>query len=302
MKIGVIRLSSLGDIVYLTPFLENLRRIYINDEITLFTEESYKDLFKNDKRIDYVLSEPVNDKLDIIYDMHRTRKSKKFLSKLNFNEYKTLNKRDFERRFMIITKIRMKIPDVKDRYLEVLKDFNLKKVNPFFSLGNYEHKIAREDLKIYKRPRIALFPGAKRKSRQWKYYNELSRLFGGKIFLFGSKDEERFSNILHLKGFFGLPLNLLKAYLSLMDIVIGNDSGIVHLAQAVGVKAIMIYGSSIPEFGFKPFYGDYISRNLPCKPCSLHGTDFCIFKFKCLEIIKPEEVYRKIKERLKVYD
>lgn len=302
MKIGVIRLSSFGDLVHLTPFLENLRRIYNKDEITLFTEEIYKDLFKNDKRIDYVISEPVSDNFDIIYDMHRTRKSKRFLRKLRFKKYKTLNKRDIQRRFMTITKMKIKIPDVNERYLEVLKDFNPIKLNPSFSINADELRIAEEELKFFKRPRIAIIPGAKKSSRRWKYYGKLSQLLDGKIFLFGSKDEEYFSNIPNLKSFFGLPLNLLKGYLSLMDIVIGNDSGTIHLAQAVGTKAIMIYGSSIPEFGFKPFYGDYISKDLPCKPCSLHGTDFCILNFKCLELIKPEDVMEKMREKLKVYD
>ncbi len=303
MKIGVIRLSSLGDIVFLTPFLENLRKIYPDDQLFLFTEEIYKSLFTDDKRINYVLSEPVNEKFDLIYDMHRTGKSKRFLKRLRFKDYKTLNKRDFERRFMILTKIRLKIPDVIDRYLEVLKEFNPERKNPEFFINKKDLRIAENELRKYRRPFIGIFPGAKKKSRKWKFYKELSHLVKGSVFLFGSKsEEEEYSYIKNEKSFFGLPFNLLKAYLSLMDIVIGNDSGAVHLAQAVGTEAIMIYGSSIPEFGFKPFYGGYISKNLPCKPCSLHGIDYCPFQFKCNEMIKPEEVLEKVQEKLKVYD
>uniref|UniRef100_A0A7C4Y4Z2 Lipopolysaccharide heptosyltransferase family protein n=1 Tax=candidate division WOR-3 bacterium TaxID=2052148 RepID=A0A7C4Y4Z2_UNCW3 len=296
MKIGVIRLSSLGDLVLLTPFLENLRNIYKDASIYLFTEEIYKELFTCDKRIDYVLSEPIEDDFDIIYDMHRTMKSKRFIKKMRFKKYITLNKRDFERRFMIITKIRINIPHAIYRYLEVLKNPTFTKPVVFIKEENIIK--AKEDLKEFKRPFIGFLLGAKRRSRVWMFYDELSNLLDGNVFLFGSKEEDAFSHIKRIKGYFGLNLNLLGAYLSLMDLTIGNDSGTIHLAQAVGTKSLMIYGSSIPEFGFRPFNGDFISKNLPCKPCSLHGTDFCPFKFKCLSIINPSDVYKMIKRMI----
>ena len=86
------------------------------------------------------------------------------------------------------------------------------------------------------------------------------------------------------------------------EIIITNDSGPLHLGAAVGSRVISLFGPTVPEFGFAPDSNDYtrvLSRELECRPCSLHGGQKCPLKrHNCMREIKPEEVYRNIKEML----
>lgn len=49
----------------------------------------------------------------------------------------------------------------------------------------------------------------------------------------------------------GKPADLVAAILSLVDLCVGNDSGIAHLASAVGLPTVTIFGPTAPRF-WKP--------------------------------------------------
>lgn len=69
-----------------------------------------------------------------------------------------------------------------------------------------------------------------------------------------------------------------------------NDSGPLHIASAVNAPVTAVFCSTVPEFGFGPLsdtsYVAQITRDLPCRPCGLHGYRQCPEgHFKCaLEI------------------
>lgn len=75
------------------------------------------------------------------------------------------------------------------------------------------------------------------------------------------------------------------------DLVISGDTGIIHVADLLGIKGIALIGPS--AFGHPT--GDYIKvleRPLECRPCTKDGRGKCTnpeFK-KCLVDIKPKEV------------
>lgn len=63
---------------------------------------------------------------------------------------------------------------------------------------------------------------------------------------------------------------------------IGGDTGLLHIACALKVPTISIWGATIPEFGVFPYYGKYDVphyihevQGLNCRPCSKHGTQKC---------------------------
>ncbi|MGM0600386.1 MAG: glycosyltransferase family 9 protein [Candidatus Rifleibacteriota bacterium] len=56
--------------------------------------------------------------------------------------------------------------------------------------------------------------------------------------------------------------------------IISSDSGPMHMARSVNIPTIGIFIQTDPGLGFSPVPGPknlIISKNLPCKPCSLHG-------------------------------
>ncbi len=110
-------------------------------------------------------------------------------------------------------------------------------------------------------PIIALMPGAEfGPAKRWptEYYAQIARYLaqqGHQLILLGSpKDNE---TALEIEQKSGIPLINLCGKTTLLDAVdllscttlaISNDSGLMHIAAAVGVPQIAIYRSSTPEF------------------------------------------------------
>lgn len=70
-------------------------------------------------------------------------------------------------------------------------------------------------------------------------------------------------------------LPVLAAALERTQLMLGNDSGLVHVALAVGAKPLAIFGpTSVKRWGPRA-PGVAISLNLACAPCSNHGTHEC---------------------------
>jgi len=72
-----------------------------------------------------------------------------------------------------------------------------------------------------------------------------------------------------------VPLSLLAAVISQAAGVITSDSGPMHVAAATGRPLAAIFLQTDPCLGFSPVPNAAIltiSRELPCKPCHLHGA------------------------------
>ncbi|MFI5264903.1 MAG: glycosyltransferase family 9 protein, partial [Candidatus Kapaibacterium sp.] len=86
------------------------------------------------------------------------------------------------------------------------------------------------------------------------------------------------------------------------DLLISNDSAPVHIATATGTRSIVIYGPTVPEFGFAPppDLGQIIqNEGLWCRPCASHGSNECpIHTHECMTSIKPEVVFQKAVEAI----
>jgi ADP-heptose:LPS heptosyltransferase len=93
-------------------------------------------------------------------------------------------------------------------------------------------------------------------------------------------------------------IKTLAAVITRCGVVIGGDTGPVHLASALGVPAVAIFGGSdINETA--PVNGKIklISKHLSCSPCRTRPS---CRNYPCLTGIKPEEVYKTIEEILEI--
>ncbi|MFP2912176.1 glycosyltransferase family 9 protein, partial [Pyxidicoccus sp. 3LFB2] len=72
-----------------------------------------------------------------------------------------------------------------------------------------------------------------------------------------------------------LPLDALAAALGRMRLLISGDSGPVHLASAVGTRALVLFGPTEPRRWGPPPPGRALSLGLACAPCSNHGSVRC---------------------------
>ena len=149
-------------------------------------------------------------------------------------------------------------------------------------IRNVTKKEVKEAKKILKRlgkPYVAFQPGAKYKHRQWppERFAEIGKKIikktDGTILLMGSPNEKELlenikkrigKNCINLAG--KTSLNNVGAVLQQCKLVLGNDSGIMHLAASVGVQTAVLFGSPHPEHS-KPLG---IKKAIIIKPHSWH--------------------------------
>lgn len=136
--------------------------------------------------------------------------------------------------------------------------------------------------------------------------SELIRL-NFKIILFGGKEEEDFLQKTQLKSNKNLfnfinktSITETAALVSKCRLIVGVDTGVMHIADALGIKTLSIFGPTNPKVvGAYSKNADYIEHNCECKYC--YGTSRYITctDRKCLNEIKVQEVLDEIKRILK---
>ncbi|WP_199053021.1 lipopolysaccharide heptosyltransferase II [Aquitalea sp. ASV15] len=150
------------------------------------------------------------------------------------------------------------------------------------------------------RPVIAFCPGAEYgPAKRWpaRHFAELAKRFaaaGFAVWLFGSgKDKEISEQIASQAA--GTAINLcgktgLEEAIDLMGLArlaVCNDSGLMHVAAALGKPLVALYGSSSPDF--TPPLSDQaavVSLNLDCSPCFERN---CPYQHtNCLEQLEPD--------------
>lgn len=74
--------------------------------------------------------------------------------------------------------------------------------------------------------------------------------------------------------------------------VIGNNSGIAHLAALAGVPTICIFGGAHQRGEWRPLGANVVTltRSLACSPCGFHDAAACPFGVACLDQISHETV------------
>jgi heptosyltransferase II len=98
-----------------------------------------------------------------------------------------------------------------------------------------------------------------------------------------------------------LTLKQLAAFIKRCRVFVSNDSGPMHIAVAGKVPVVAIFGPTTRELGFYP-YGSgnvVIEKDLPCRPCGLHGSNKCkLGTFDCMKLITIEEVFRAVQDKI----
>ncbi|MBN1566222.1 MAG: glycosyltransferase family 9 protein [Acidobacteria bacterium] len=149
---------------------------------------------------------------------------------------------------------------------------------------------------------IALHPGAGSSAKRWPPSRFIAfgrhLLFAGKYKLviiegpaeqaLGKQIAQAFSAADTILAE-SLPLNLLASILGQCGLFVGNDSGITHLAAALGVRAVVLFGPTLP-LHWAPLGKDVIVIR------DTHGCAGCVAgdsKHTCLENITVEEVLQR---------
>lgn len=127
---------------------------------------------------------------------------------------------------------------------------------------------------------VGLFPGANAPARRWpiERYAEVARVrveHGDRVVVIGGPGERDVTarvaaaapGAVDLGG--RTSMEDLAAVLSVLDILVTNDTGPMHLAGAVGTPTVSLWGSSDPDEVRQTGAPDFgvTGPGLPCKPC-----------------------------------
>ncbi len=92
----------------------------------------------------------------------------------------------------------------------------------------------------------------------------------------------------------GLPLDAVARALAGSSCFVGNDSGISHLAAAVGCPTVALYGPTDPRaWGVKGPHAAVVWARPRCSPCSGEEAQSCPRR-RCLEGIAVKDVVRRV--------
>jgi heptosyltransferase-2 len=157
------------------------------------------------------------------------------------------------------------------------------------------------------RPIVALLPGAEYgPAKRWpaEHFAWLARRLvkdGYAVWVFGSAKEKQLGDTI-VQGLGDEAVNLCGRtrlvdaadLLSLAQCAVTNDSGLMHVAAAVGTRLIAIYGSSSPAYT-PPLTdkADIVYLNLECSPC--FKRECPLGHLNCLKQITVEDIYQRIK-------
>ena len=160
---------------------------------------------------------------------------------------------------------------------------------------------------------IAIHPGCKYEWpwKKWHGFDELAQRFPS-VVIVGSEEDARTDNTYFRRAFiwperaqnYTGKLNLLDtaALLSECAALISNDSGLMHLGIALGVRTFGIFGITSPQReGIRSRNFHPLTKGLPCEPACHAGSwgrRDCEFHLSCLKTLGSDEVFTKVTETL----
>lgn len=268
------------------------------------------------------------EKYDLVIDLHDSIRTKLLRAACNANDTVVMDKRKFER-WLLVNLKRNAYTDqltVAERYIETVEKYGilndgkgLEIFIPDSTLFDVSGKMAKLRLNQFEKV-IGICPGSKHFTKRWQKekFAEIAvraaQEFHAKVLLFGGKDEKEDCDFVKQEverrvseqavASFAGDFSLLEsaAALEFCDVVVTNDSGLMHLAAAKQRKIVALFGSTVKDFGFAP-YGTVAAvienTSLDCRPCTHIGRKDCPNgHFKCMLDISSETVYAAVKQML----
>lgn len=265
------------------------------------------------------------EKYDLIIDIHNSLRSRYIRSFSGAKEVVVINKRIFARTMLVRLKKNYyrDIVSVADRYIESVKTYGinndtqgLELVIPDEIMFHVSGKMSSLKLHTYEKV-IGFCPSAKHATKRWPEERfieagiRLVRELKAKIILFGGKSDTvlctTIANGINKKSEgacaieYSDQFSLLEtaAAMQFCDVIVTNDSGLMHIAAAMKKKVVAIFGSTVREFGFFPIGIENIvieREGLYCRPCSHIGRSKCPEgHFRCMNEIQVDDVVDSIK-------
>jgi len=336
-RILVIRIDEIGDVILTTPVFKALKKGFPDCEADVLIKKGTKELLEHNPNVDNLIiceKDWLRNKLNIAYFLSLAKKLRKrydlvielhtspvnILFAFLIGGYKIgyafrglgflLNK----------TRFSAKKKHIIDRNLDLLKSVSInyknKELDVFYSKkeDDYVNSLLKKHNLIGKKL-ICVNPGTLRTNKLWQnpkwalLSDRLIEEFNACILFTGSSNEKSLVNdIINSVRNKNKTINLagetsllqLAALTKKCKLLIGTDTGPLHIARAVETPLIGLYGSTNPYiWGYNEDKFRSIYKKLDCSFCNKGYCQRKKDKYLCMSSIKVEDVVKEVKEIIK---
>ncbi len=329
-RILAVRFSALGDLVLTTPLFRAIRVRHPKAHLALVTKTEYLPLFRHNPRLTEVISYDADQPLTSLaqrlkagewthrLDLHQSLRSRA-LRLLAGGKWTGYPKHRFQRWVLIRTKRNLyrDTRPVVERYfdaargLDVSPDGGPPEIFLHTEATQGADRFLKESALARDRSLVAVAPGAGHATKRWpeRHWHELVRILVNAkrdVVILGGPAEQAVASRLaetggdHAASAAGLfDIQGSAALLRRARSAVAGDTGLMHLATAVGTPVVVLLGPTVGPFGFLPqgARATVLEKDLVCRPCTAHGGPACpLGHHHCLELILPSEVAEALRK------
>ncbi len=336
----VLRLSSLGDVVLTSAFLDSLSSVWPESRVTFVVREDLAEVALALPGVERVVavrrrlglfgllglaSELARTPWAHVFDLHASVRSRVLTAGLRRRLRSGFDKQTVPRAILVALhrdlyahfggarslRARMLTPLVRLGLRPALSDTRLVVAPSAHLLA--DAALTAAGVRAGERC-IAVVPGARWPSKCWPaerfatLVERLSRDPAHRVLVLGGAAERSLASVVAL----GAPgravplagsLDLLTtaAVLARCHVAVVNDSGLLHIAEAVGRPVVAIFGPTSPQFGYAPYRPESVLLRDPpsCSPCSKNGSRPCMRPtHECMENISVDAVVAAVEKVL----
>lgn len=305
VKILVLRFSSMGDIVLTTPVFRCLKQQLKDVEVHLATKAKFAHLLRGNPYIDKIhtldnsthqLIEDLHDEnFDLIIDLHNNIRTSRIKLALGIKT-RTVNKLNFRKWLLVRFKVNI-MPEIHivQRYLNTVASLGVNYDEKGLDFFVDEETERNEDhLKWLNGREYVVFASGGTYVTKRLPISKMHELFEKTPFpLVVIGGPEDFNDVEKAAVGTDSPVLNLCGMLSVMEsamwmkhsnAVVSHDTGMMHIAAALGKKTISVWGNTVPDFGMWPLFPDTLQHSLdhrievkalPCRPCHKLGSETC---------------------------
>jgi lipopolysaccharide heptosyltransferase II len=341
-KIFLIRLSSIGDIILTTALIRMIRNSHPEHELYYITDDKYSSILRYNRHLNGIIvynksmnvAETINfgrqlnpemTENDFVIDLHNNLRTSLIKFFLKAKKVSVSKNRIFKLALTTFQKNisgnHLSIPQLYfDTASKVLKlnddglglEFWLESDKAAGKYLPHERQQSVSDT-----PKITIAPGATYFTKRWLPENFLmaaqllNKKFNAEISLVGGDSdielcqyiEENFKQGAISNHAGKLDLVQSATIVRESDLLLTNDTGMMHIAAAMQTPVVAIFGSSVKDLGFVPYRTPsvVIESELDCRPCSHIGRNSCPKgHFNCMKSILPAHVVTNIAQLLQI--
>ncbi len=298
-KILILRFSSIGDIVLTSPVPRAIKEQMPDAIVHFATKKSSEGLVLHNPYIDKVhllegsmepfVLELRAERFDYIIDLHDNVRSTYLKWKLKVPAF-TYDKQRWKRWLLVRWKINRMGRHIVDRYLDTVTGLGLEPdsqgIDYFISPTD---EVSLFDLPAsFQSGYVVMVTGTAHFTKQLPIEKQIEFCRGLSyplLLLGGEKEIERGNRIAEASGSLvynacgKFSLNQCASLIRQSELVVTNDTGLMHVAAAYRKPILATYGNSVSAFGFDPYRPHPSTRifevDLPCRPCTKFGGGRC---------------------------